>query len=102
MLPFPRRGQQEENDEVDRPAIDRVEVDRLIEPDEQAEWLFHQLQAGVGNGGTVAHAGRAEVFALEKRSDDGRFIEAETSRRPLRQFMEKLAAVRRSLLQQHI
>ena len=56
----------------------------------------------MGNGDTVAHAGRAEVFALEKRGDDGRFIDAETSRSPLRQIMEKLAAVRRSLLQQHI
>src|SRR5690606_10734507 len=68
------RGQQE--DEVDRLAVEGLEVDRPFEPCEEAEQPVDPGRLAMGNGNAVADAGGAEALALEQRFEDVPFVEA--------------------------
>ena len=67
----PRRlGREQQEDEVHRLLVDGVEIDRRFEPREHAEELLEAGQLAVGNGDAVAHARRAQPFALEQHLED--------------------------------
>src|SRR4051812_32538970 len=51
---------QDEEDEIDRKAVDRLELDRRRQPREEADDAVEPLHLGMGKGGTGAEAGRAE------------------------------------------
>ena len=63
------RGEEEE-DEIDRQSVDRLEIDRLREPREIAEHAAQPLDLPVRNRGAGAEAGRADLLARIEAGDD--------------------------------
>ena len=63
-----RREQQE--DQIDRLAVERLEIDRPLQPRKQPEQLVELRQLAVRNGDAVADAGRAELLALQQDFED--------------------------------
>src|ERR1044071_1974984 len=59
-----RREQQE--DQIHRLAIERLEIDRPLEPRKQAEHVAELLQLAVRNGDAVADAARGELLTLQQ------------------------------------
>src|ERR1700675_2597610 len=57
-----RRKQQAH--EIDRRRIERLEIDRSLEPCKQSEQLVELGQLAVRNGDAVADSGRAQLLAL--------------------------------------
>ena len=70
-----RREQHEE--QIDRQAIDRIEVDRPRELEEQAAHAAEIGHLGVRQGDAAAEAGRSQPFAFEQGFADFAGIEAE-------------------------
>ena len=65
---WPNRDQEE--DEVDRHAIERLEVDRPLQPAENAEDAPAFGELAVRDGDAVADACRAQPLALQQRIED--------------------------------
>ena len=63
-------GCQEEENEVDRLPVERLEIDRALEPREQADQLFEVRQLAVRDRDAVADPGAAELFALHQRFEN--------------------------------
>ena len=63
-----RREQQKH--QIDGLAVERLEIDRPLEPREQSEQLAELGQLAVRNGDAVADAGRAELLALLQDLED--------------------------------
>src|SRR5204863_4303968 len=61
---------QQEEDEVDRQPVDRLEIDRRSQPREIAEHLGEPFDLAVRDGGAGAEAGRAELLARVQGGDD--------------------------------
>ena len=59
------RRQQQEN-QIDRLIVERLEIDRPVEPGEQSEQPGQSGHLAVRNGDAVADRGRAELFALHQ------------------------------------
>ena len=74
-----RRQQQE--DEIDRPAVDRLVVDRLGEPREQAVDPVQPLDLAVRDRDALAESGRAQLLALGEAGEDRGRVDAEPLRR---------------------
>ena len=74
---FRRRQQQE--DEVDGTAVDRLIIERFGEPDEQAVDLLQPVDLAMRNGDALAEPGRPELLALRQAREDRRGIESEPS-----------------------
>ena len=70
MIGAGRLGRDQEKNQIDRRAIERVEVDRPLEPRENPEDRFDSRQLAVRNGDAVAYAGGAETLALQQRVED--------------------------------
>jgi len=70
------RRQQQEN-RVDRPLVDRIEIDRVAEPREQAHRLGERRHAAVRDGDAAADAGRAEPLAFQQAVEEAAFVELE-------------------------
>src|SRR3954468_9884322 len=67
-------GGEQQEDEIDRLAVHRFEIDWTIETREQAEDLFQLGQLAVGNGDAVADRGGAELFALQEHLENGTLV----------------------------
>src|SRR6478609_4865154 len=59
-------GGEQQEDEINRLAIHRFEIDRTIETREQPEDLFQLGQLAMGNGDAVADRGGAELLPLQQ------------------------------------
>ena len=71
-----RNRRQEAEHQIDRPFIDTGIVDRLFQPDEQADGIGDLRQPGMRNGDAIAKTCRTEIFALLKGGGDGIGIHA--------------------------
>src|ERR1700730_12964877 len=67
-----RRQQQE--DQINRLTVERLEIDRAREPREQAEQLVELGELAVRNGDPVADAGRAELLPLQQNLENGALV----------------------------
>src|SRR5580704_6527846 len=67
-----RRQQQE--DKIDRLAVERLEIDRPIEPREQTKQPFEIRHLAVRNGNAIANRSRAKLLALAQDFEDGAFV----------------------------
>ena len=88
-----RRQQQE--DEVDRRAVDRLVIDRRRKPRDQRIDPIELVQLAVRDGDAAAKAGRAQPLALGDRIGDLRRIERQARGGDLRQLVQQLALVAR-------
>ena len=75
---------EEQEDEIDRAAVDRLVVDRLGKPREQAVDLRQAVDLAVRNGDALAKARRAELLALGEAGEDRGRLEPEPLRREIR------------------
>ena len=62
-----RREQRE--DEVDRLPVDRIEIERLLEPQEHADHRLQTVQTRMRQRHAMPHAGGAERLAFLQRVD---------------------------------
>ena len=63
------RGEQQEH-EVNRLAVHGLEIDRALQPREQAEQLVELGQLAMGNGDAIADRGGAKFLALQQDLED--------------------------------
>src|SRR5262249_10647609 len=63
-------GREQQKDQIDRLAVERLELDRPIEPGEQPEQPFELRQLAMRDGDAVADAGGAELLALLQDLED--------------------------------
>jgi hypothetical protein len=87
-----RREQQQKHD-IDWPAIDGIEVDRLGEANQDPEWPRHSLKARVGNGNSRTRSGRAERFTFQQRLRKDCFVQPEDDGGPMGEFMQQVRLV---------
>ena len=87
------RRQQQKKHQVDRFAIDRIEIDRPLQPRKQTERLRQFVEARVGNRDTVTDAGRAETLALQQPLGQQHLRTIDRLRRDRRQFTDELRPV---------
>jgi len=59
-----RSGRQQQKDQIDWLAVDRLEIERLLEPCEEGHRALQPRDAAMRHGGAVADAGAAELLAL--------------------------------------
>ena len=64
------RGEQQEN-QIDRLAVERLEIDRALQPREQAEHVGELGELAVRDGDAVADSGGTELFTLQQDFEDG-------------------------------
>src|SRR5262245_32434548 len=70
MIGAGRFRRQQQEDEIDRLAVERFELHRTVEPGEQAEQMVELGQLAVRYGYAVADSGRAELLALQQNLED--------------------------------
>ena len=68
----PLRREQQEHD-IDRLAVDRIEIDRLGKPRKDSDDAFKARNFAMRDGNTLAKSGRAEPLALEQHVEDDAF-----------------------------
>ena len=76
MVCASRLGCQQQEHEVDGFVVDGLEIDRILEPGEQAEDAFQLRQLGMWNGDALPDAGRAQALALEQGVEYRALIDA--------------------------
>ena len=64
------RQRQQQEDQIDRQAVDRLEIDRLREAGEIAEHAGQAFDLSVRDGDAAAEAGRADLLAGIEAGDD--------------------------------
>src|SRR6186997_1154811 len=67
-------GEQKKNG-IDRAIVDRVEIDRMAKPREQAHRLVEAGHAAMRNGNAAADSGRAEPLALQQTVEQPALVE---------------------------
>ena len=86
-----RRQQQE--DEVDRAAVDRLVIDRLAQPREQAIDPRQALDLAVRDRDALAEPGRAQLLALVEARQHRRRIDAEPLAGEIGELLQQRALV---------
>src|ERR1700722_9344367 len=64
-------GRQQQKNQIDRLAVERIEIHRSREPREQAEQLVERRELAVRYRNAVAHPGGAELLPLQQNLEDG-------------------------------
>jgi hypothetical protein len=88
-------GCQQQEDEVDRLIVDRVEFDRRSQTREQAIDAGQSRDLAMRNGDAMAEPGRAQLLALQQRLEDHPVIDGCELARRMRNFLKKLLLVLR-------
>src|SRR5690348_3425395 len=83
------RRQQQKN-EIDRLAIERIEFDRTIESCEQSKQVIEFGQLAMRDGDAVSDRRRAELFPLQQSLEDFALAQTREGRRACRQFLDRL------------
>jgi hypothetical protein len=86
-------GRQQEKDQIDRLAVERLEIDRPIEPREQSEQPAEIRHLAVGNGDAVADSRGAELFALHQDLENGLLALAGEHRGTRRELVQRLLLI---------
>ena len=96
VLALGRRRNQEEKNEIHGFSIDRVEMDRPLEPREHTEETIESFDTGVRQGKPFAKSGGTEFLAGPQGSEDCLPIEVERRRGPRGEIEEQLLLVVRA------
>src|SRR5262245_12436166 len=83
-----RREQQEHN--IDRRAVDRIEINRFGKPSANAGDALQPGELAVRYRDALAEPSRSKALALEQRVEDIALLQAGEPRRARRQFLKKL------------
>ena len=83
------RGQEQEN-QIDRLVIERIELDRLIQAREHADDLLERSGLDVRYGDATAEPGRAKPFTLKQRVEQFALLKAGEFRGALAEFLQRL------------
>ena len=88
-------GRHQQEHDVDRTLVDRIEIDRLGETREQATGLGERAHAAVRDRDAAADSGRAQPLALEQAIEQATLVELEDRSGAAGQFgQERLLAGR--------
>src|SRR3984957_11674974 len=83
-----RRQQQEH--EVHRLAVHRLEIDRAFEPGKQAEQFFQLGKLAVRDGDAIADGGGSELLPLQQNLENRAFVLSGQHGGARRQFLQRL------------
>src|SRR5450755_3179804 len=83
-----RRQQQEH--QVDRLAVHRLEIDRALEAGKKPEQLFQLGKLAVRDGDAIADGGGSQFFALQQHLENRAFVLPGQDGGPRRQFLQRL------------
>ena len=83
-------GRKQQEHQIDRLVVQRLEIDRRIEPREDAGDALHAGELAVRNGDAVADPGRAQTLALQDRVEDFPLGDAGDRCGPLGQQLQQL------------
>ena len=83
------RRQQQKN-QIDRLAVERLEIDRPLQPREQPEQAAELRQLAVRNGDAVADRGGAELLALQQDFQNRALVLAGEFGRARGEFLDRL------------
>src|SRR5580700_11829709 len=86
-------GREQEKDQVDRLAVERLEIDRSVEPREQSEQAAEVRHLAVGNGDAVADGRGAELFALHQDLENGLLVLAAEQGGARRELVQRLLLI---------
>src|SRR5574337_657693 len=90
MVGAGRFGRDQQEDEVHRQPVGRIEVDRPVETGEHAENLLTLGELSVRNGDPVADASRTQALPLQDRVEDLARRQTRDVRGALAQFLQRL------------
>jgi hypothetical protein len=82
-------GEQQEH-EIDRVAVDGLEVDRLGEPHKDADDALESRDLAVRDGDALAKTGRAEALALKQQIEDHALRQSGTPGSARRELLKEL------------
>lgn len=83
------RREQQEEDEVDRSLVDRVEADGSAKPREESERLSDRLHTCVRQCNAVAHSRRPEMLTLLQGDIDNLGVEVERRGGPPSELLQQ-------------
>ena len=83
-------GRQQKKQHVDGFAVQRLEIDRLLQPCEQPEEPLQLRQLAMRDRDTLADPGRAEPLALKERVKDLPLVPPDQTRRVSSQIVQRL------------
>src|SRR5215475_14050593 len=86
-------GREQQKHQVNRLAVERIEIDWAVEAREQAEKPGQLRQLAVGNGDAVADGGGAELFALHQALEQLALALAGERGRALGELLQQLFLV---------
>lgn len=64
LLAFRIFREQKQKDNIDRLAVDRVELDRFAQPQQHSNWFADLMEPCMRQGHAAAHTGGAEFLAF--------------------------------------
>jgi len=70
-------GRHQQEHDVDRALVDRIEIDRLSEPREQTVRFIERSHPAMWNGNATTDAGRAQALALDQAVEQAALVELE-------------------------
>src|SRR5438552_17478630 len=95
-------GREQQEDEVDRLLVDRIEVDRPLEPREDAVDAVEAADPRMRQRHLLADAGRAEPLALEEGAVDDLLVDADRSAGPPGKLAQRLRLAGDAQLRDHV
>ncbi len=87
-------GGQQQEDQIDRLFVDRVEVDGLFQPREHPIQTCKAGQLAVRDGDAIADAGGAQLLAFDQDVEDGALGQAGNLGGAACQFLQRLLFAR--------
>src|SRR4051794_31870719 len=83
-------GREEQEYEIDRLPVDRIEIDRIGEPCEHAVDMGQRLDLSMRDRNALAEPGRAEFLTLKQRVEDQPVLDTCHRAGGVGQFLQKV------------
>jgi hypothetical protein len=85
---------EEREDQIDRLAVDRIEIERLFQTQENPDDARQILEAGMGQGNAMPHACGPKAFPLLQTVDGRRRVQPVSLRCDLTKFLKQALLAR--------
>lgn len=98
----PLRSREQEEGDIDRQFVYRLERDRLFQDHQSREWCFQAGDRRMWHGNAMPDAGRAELFSAEQGGMDRAFVKARARGGMGRQFLYQVGFIRDGEIKDHV
>ena len=87
MIRSRRLRREQQKDEIDLLAVERIEIDRLGEASKETDDVLQIAKAAVRYRSTLAQASRAQALTLQERIEESALLDLRKRRGPRRQLV---------------